>query len=59
MNLDGELRHGRHTLAVRVYYEDTDFTGIDAPQVTTLLAASLRTVEVASPLTEASPEFAG
>jgi tRNA threonylcarbamoyladenosine biosynthesis protein TsaB len=32
-------------------------TGIDAPQVTTLLAASPRAVEVASPLTEASPEF--
>jgi acyl-CoA thioester hydrolase len=26
--LDGELRDGRHVLAVRVYYEDTDFTGI-------------------------------
>ena len=26
--LDGELRGGRHVLAVRVYYEDTDFTGI-------------------------------
>jgi acyl-CoA thioester hydrolase len=26
--LDGEIRDGRHTLAVRVYYEDTDFTGI-------------------------------
>ena len=26
--LDGELRDGRHTLIVRVYYEDTDFTGI-------------------------------
>jgi len=26
--LDGELCDGRHTLAVRVYYEDTDFTGI-------------------------------
>lgn len=33
-------------------------TGIDAPHVTTLLAAPTRTVEVASPLTEASPEFA-
>ena len=28
LHLDGELRDGRHTLAVRVYYEDTDFTGI-------------------------------
>ncbi|HKS61196.1 MAG TPA: tol-pal system-associated acyl-CoA thioesterase [Xanthobacteraceae bacterium] len=28
LNLDGELRDGRHTMAVRVYYEDTDFTGI-------------------------------
>jgi acyl-CoA thioester hydrolase len=26
--LDGELHDGRHTLIVRVYYEDTDFTGI-------------------------------
>ncbi len=26
--LDGELRGGRHTFIVRVYYEDTDFTGI-------------------------------
>jgi acyl-CoA thioester hydrolase len=26
--LDGEIRDGRHTLIVRVYYEDTDFTGI-------------------------------
>jgi acyl-CoA thioester hydrolase len=26
--LDGELRDGRHMLVVRVYYEDTDFTGI-------------------------------
>ena len=28
INLDGELRDGRHTMPVRVYYEDTDFTGI-------------------------------
>src|SRR3954469_10749420 len=27
-DLDGELREGRHTMPVRVYYEDTDFTGI-------------------------------
>jgi acyl-CoA thioester hydrolase len=26
--LDGEIRDGRHVLAVRVYYEDTDFTGV-------------------------------
>lgn len=26
--LNGEIRDGRHTMAVRVYYEDTDFTGI-------------------------------
>src|SRR5262252_3667666 len=26
--LDGEIRDGRHHQAVRVYYEDTDFTGI-------------------------------
>jgi acyl-CoA thioester hydrolase len=28
VSLDGEIRDGRHVLAVRVYYEDTDFTGI-------------------------------
>ena len=27
-DLDGEIRDGRHKMAVRVYYEDTDFTGI-------------------------------
>jgi acyl-CoA thioester hydrolase len=27
-SLDGTLHNGRHTMAVRVYYEDTDFTGI-------------------------------
>jgi acyl-CoA thioester hydrolase len=27
-HLDGEIHDGRHTMAVRVYYEDTDFTGI-------------------------------
>lgn len=26
--LDGEIRSGRHVLTVRVYYEDTDFTGM-------------------------------
>jgi acyl-CoA thioester hydrolase len=26
--LDGEIRDGRHTQAVRVYYEDTDFSGV-------------------------------
>lgn len=26
--LDGEISDGRHVMAVRVYYEDTDFTGI-------------------------------
>jgi acyl-CoA thioester hydrolase len=26
--LDGEIRNGQHVLTVRVYYEDTDFTGI-------------------------------
>jgi acyl-CoA thioester hydrolase len=25
--LDGELRDGRHVMVVRVYYEDTDFSG--------------------------------
>jgi acyl-CoA thioester hydrolase len=25
--LDGEIRGGRHVMAVRVYYEDTDFSG--------------------------------
>jgi acyl-CoA thioester hydrolase len=28
VSLDGEIRDGRHVLIVRVYYEDTDFTGI-------------------------------
>ena len=27
-DLDGEIRGGRHHLAVRVYYEDTDFSGV-------------------------------
>jgi acyl-CoA thioester hydrolase len=27
-SLDGEIRDGRHFFIVRVYYEDTDFTGI-------------------------------
>jgi acyl-CoA thioester hydrolase len=27
-HIDGEIRDGRHVMAVRVYYEDTDFTGI-------------------------------
>ena len=27
-SIDGEIRDGRHTQAVRVYYEDTDFSGI-------------------------------
>ena len=27
-SLDGEMHDGRHVMAVRVYYEDTDFTGI-------------------------------
>jgi len=26
--LDGEIRNGRHLMPVRVYYEDTDFSGI-------------------------------
>ena len=26
--LDGEIRDGRHVMSVRVYYEDTDFSGI-------------------------------
>jgi acyl-CoA thioester hydrolase len=26
--LDGSIRDGRHLMQVRVYYEDTDFTGI-------------------------------
>jgi acyl-CoA thioester hydrolase len=26
--LDGEIRNGRHWQPVRVYYEDTDFTGV-------------------------------
>lgn len=28
LSLDGEIRGGRHRQRVRVYYEDTDFTGI-------------------------------
>jgi len=28
LELDSEIRDGRHLLRVRVYYEDTDFTGI-------------------------------
>jgi acyl-CoA thioester hydrolase len=28
VGLDGELRAGRHVQSVRVYYEDTDFSGI-------------------------------
>ena len=27
-DLDGEIRDGRHLMSVRVYYEDTDFSGI-------------------------------
>jgi len=27
-NLDGEMRDGRHRMQIRVYYEDTDFSGI-------------------------------
>src|SRR4051812_21113183 len=27
-NLDGAIRDGKHVMQVRVYYEDTDFTGI-------------------------------
>jgi acyl-CoA thioester hydrolase len=26
--LDGEIKNGRHTQPIRVYYEDTDFSGI-------------------------------
>jgi acyl-CoA thioester hydrolase len=28
LSLDGELRDGRHVMTVRVYYEDTDFSGV-------------------------------
>ena len=28
MSLDGEIRNGHHVMPVRVYYEDTDFSGI-------------------------------
>src|SRR5215213_2081240 len=28
LGLDGRIVEGRHSMAVRVYYEDTDFTGI-------------------------------
>ena len=27
-SLDGEIRDGRHHMQIRVYYEDTDFSGI-------------------------------
>jgi acyl-CoA thioester hydrolase len=27
-SLDGEIRNGRHVMRVRVYYEDTDFSGV-------------------------------
>src|SRR5213080_1591546 len=27
-SLDGEIRNGRHHMQIRVYYEDTDFSGI-------------------------------
>ena len=27
-HLDGAIRNGRHTMQIRVYYEDTDFSGI-------------------------------
>jgi acyl-CoA thioester hydrolase len=27
-SLDGEIRRGRHVMEVRVYYEDTDFSGV-------------------------------
>jgi len=27
-HLDGEIRDGRHLMPVRVYYEDTDFSGV-------------------------------
>ena len=27
-NLDGEIRGGRHVMPVRIYYEDTDFSGV-------------------------------
>ena len=27
-HIDGEIRDGRHHMRVRVYYEDTDFTGV-------------------------------
>jgi acyl-CoA thioester hydrolase len=28
MDLDGEMHGGRHVMRVRVYYEDTDFSGL-------------------------------
>ncbi|HEY0220255.1 MAG TPA: tol-pal system-associated acyl-CoA thioesterase [Afipia sp.] len=28
VHLDGSIRDGKHAMEVRVYYEDTDFTGI-------------------------------
>jgi hypothetical protein len=32
-NLSGELRNGTHYLPVRVYYEDTDFSGLPLSQL--------------------------
>jgi len=28
VSFDGEIRDGRHVMSVRVYYEDTDFSGV-------------------------------
>ena len=28
VHLDGEIREGRHVMVVRVYFEDTDFSGV-------------------------------
>ena len=28
MNLDGAIRDGRHHMQIRIYYEDTDFSGL-------------------------------
>ena len=43
-HLDGEIRDGRHVMAVRVYYEDTDFSGI------VYHANYLRFMEAAAPI---------
>jgi hypothetical protein len=39
--LDGEIRDGRHHMQVRVYYEDTDFSGISKLEYATPCSARI------------------